>query len=105
MERTRRFLRKLPVHLLLVLPSLLYITIAVYWHARDIYSLTGDEPHYLMISDSIVRDGDLRVENNYQIDTPVQRAIKLKLYVPEWMPIHVHNQFSLHNIGLPVLLA
>jgi len=25
----------------------------------------GDEPHYLVITDSVVRDGDVRVENNY----------------------------------------
>src|ERR1043165_5363122 len=100
-----RLLRKLPIQLLLVIPVILYLTVAIYWHARDIYSLTGDEPHYLLIADSIVRDRDLRVENNYQIDTPVQRSIKLKLYEPELMPVHVRNQFSMHNIGLPLLIA
>src|SRR4051812_23511237 len=105
MERRRRFLRKLPVQLLLVLPSLIYVAIAVDWHARNIYTITGDEPHYLLIADSLVRDHDLRVENNYQADTPVQGAINLKLYVPEQMPWHVKNQYSRHNAGLPFLLA
>lgn len=99
------FLRKLPVQLLLLIPVLLYLTVALYWHARGIYLPAGDEPHYLLVADSIVRDRDLRVENNYQLDTPVQRAMKLKLYVPELMYLHVRNQFSMHNIGLPLLLA
>lgn len=100
-----RLLQKLPVQLLLIIPVIFYLTVALYWHARDLYSLTGDEPHYLLIADSIVRDHDLRVENNYEIDTPVQRSMKLKLNEPELMPVHVRNQFSLHNIGLPLLLA
>jgi hypothetical protein len=105
MKGVTRFLRKLPVQTFLLIPALLYLTVAVYWHARGIYLITGDEPHYLLIADSIVRDQDLRVENNYQIDTPVQREVKLlKLYVPERMFVHVYNQFSLHNVGLPLLL-
>jgi hypothetical protein len=32
------------------------------------YSVTGDEPHYLMIAQSVWSDGDLDVGNNYQRD-------------------------------------
>ena len=26
----------------------------------------GDEPHYLIITQSLLRDGDIRIENNHQ---------------------------------------
>ena len=94
-----------PIKLLLAVPVVLYLTIAVYWQSEGMYTITGDEPHYLLVADSIVRDHDLRVLNNYMIDTPVERAVKMKLYVPEQMPWHVQNQFSRHNLGLPFLLA
>jgi len=29
------------------------------------YSASGDEPHYLMITQSLAADGDLDVANNY----------------------------------------
>lgn len=105
MKRTVAFLQKLPIELLLAVPVILYLTIAVYWQSKEMYTITGDEPHYLLVADSIVRDHDLRVLNNYMIDTPVQRAIKMKLYVPEQMAWHVQNEFSRHNPGLPFLLA
>ena len=105
MKRIALFLQKLPIQLLLAVPVILYLTIAVYWQSEEMYTITGDEPHYLLVADSIVRDHDLRVENNYMIDTPVQRVVKMKLYVPEQMPWHVQNQFSRHNPGLPFLLA
>ncbi|HKC64498.1 MAG TPA: hypothetical protein VKB86_12725 [Pyrinomonadaceae bacterium] len=105
MKRATLFLRKLPIELLLAVPVIFYLTLAVYWQSKEMYTITGDEPHYLLVADSIVRDHDLRVLNNYMIDTPVQRAIKMKLYVPEQMPWHVQNQFSRHNPGLPFLLA
>ncbi|HEX8888272.1 MAG TPA: hypothetical protein VF779_03805 [Pyrinomonadaceae bacterium] len=100
-----RFLQKLPIQLLLIVPTLFYLTVAVYWHTHFIYALAGDEPHYLLITDSIVRDHDLRVENNYQLDTPVRHDMKIEIYNPELMPMHVSNQFSKHNIGLPLLLV
>src|SRR5438128_911837 len=100
-----RFLRKLSVQLLLIIPVLFYLTVAVYWHARFIYPLAGDEPHYLIIADSLVRDHDLLVENNYQIETPVRQATRVEIYVPNLMPVHVRNHFSKHNLGLPLLLV
>ncbi|HEV2124517.1 MAG TPA: hypothetical protein VGW38_17320, partial [Chloroflexota bacterium] len=32
---------------------------------RPIYHITGDEPHYLTIATSLLRDGDLDIYNNY----------------------------------------
>lgn len=97
---TRRVLPYLP----LLLPVFFYLGIVLFWQSRDIYGLTGDEPHYLLIADSLYRDHDLYVDNNYLIETPIHKACKAKLSDPLDISRHVRNRFSMHNIGLPSLL-
>lgn len=97
---TRRVLPFLP----LLLPVLFYLAVTLFWQSQDMYGLSGDEPHYLLITESLYRDRDLRVENNYLTETPVQRACKADLSDPVDVRRHVFNGYSMHNIGLPVLL-
>ncbi|HEU5315771.1 MAG TPA: hypothetical protein VFX49_06640, partial [Chloroflexota bacterium] len=77
---------------------------------RPIYSITGDEPHYLTIAMSLVTDGDLDVLDEYRD----------KEYFP-YYPFHLGDPrdpedmhaiygrsgalFSKHSIGLPLLLT
>ncbi|EMO30401.1 hypothetical protein LEP1GSC170_2804 [Leptospira interrogans serovar Bataviae str. HAI135] len=35
--------------------------------------ITGDEPHYLMISESILKDWDFDLKNNYEEDKVVKK--------------------------------
>ena len=60
--------------------------------------LSGDEPHYLLITESLVRDGDLRVANNYfQEDY-------LRFYRGKIGPhLAAGTPYSIHGIGLPLL--
>ena len=41
---------------------------------RDTYAGSGDEPHYLVIAESIAFDGDLNLANNYARGGVVHRA-------------------------------
>ena len=50
-------------------------------------SITGDEPHYLVIATSLRRDGDLDVLNNY----------REKHYLP-FYPHHLGDPRDLHNM-------
>lgn len=100
-QLTRRVLPLLP----LLLPVFFYLAVFLFWHSHEWYGLTGDEPHYLLIADSLYRDHDLRVENNYLIETPVQRACKANLSDPVDMQRHLRNGYSMHNPGLPLLLV
>jgi len=93
------------VGVVLALPLLVYVSVTVFWHSRGLYRITGDEPHYLLIAESLIRDHDLRVENNYLTDNPVQEAARLDFSRPEHLIPHTQNQFSRHNIGLPIVLA
>ena len=40
--------------------------LAAWWGASGRLRITGDEPHYLIIAASAVRDRDFDVRNNYE---------------------------------------
>ena len=75
------------------------------WHNPQPYS--GDEPHYLLVSESLVRDGDVDLRNDYlerryhefyaghlgrHVNTSIFTAAS-----PHW--------YSMHGVGLPVVLV
>src|SRR5688572_20447052 len=65
---------------------------------------SGDEPHYLVISQSLWRDGDLKIENNHQ------RGDYLEYYDSELAPHYLtrgsdQEIYSIHPIGISVLMA
>jgi hypothetical protein len=68
------------------------------------FSVSGDEPHYLMVAESLVADHDLDVENNYANHDG-------RWFGPEGLEpgLHVKRNrtgalWSVHDIGLPVAL-
>jgi DIE2/ALG10 family len=68
------------------------------------YAGSGDEPHYLMVAQSIAFDGDFDVENNYAQRDNLIGAGELQ---PE---LHVRRgrggvMRPIHDIGLPLLSA
>ncbi len=48
--------------------TLLAALLALWWSTSDRIGLTGDEPHYLILTASLLRDGDLDMVNNYAED-------------------------------------
>ena len=65
---------------------------------------SGDEPHYLVIAQSLWRDGDLKIENQHQRED-------YREYFPQPLDPHYLTRgsdgeiYSVHPIGLPVLIA
>ncbi len=65
---------------------------------------SGDEPHYLVIAQSLWRDGDLKIENNHQRGD-------YREYYPDDLEPHYLTRgsdgeiYSIHPIGISVLLA
>ena len=65
---------------------------------------SGDEPHYLVIAQSLWRDGDLEIENNHQRGD-------YREYYPDDLEPHYLTRgkngaiYSIHPIGVSVLLA
>lgn len=66
-------------------------------------SPSGDEPHYLVITQSLLRDRDLRIENNHQRgDYREYFAAPLR---PDYLTRGLDGQiYSVHPVGLPVLV-
>ncbi len=64
----------------------------------------GDEPHYLIIAQSLWRDGDLRIENNHE------RGDYREYFGQDLDPHYLTRGkdgeiYSIHPVGLPVILA
>src|SRR5262245_56220167 len=78
------------------------LALAIYFGRTRILPLSGDEPHYLIMADSIASDFDLDLHNNYLSDFDSRRIYGL--VIP-----HVYNAprgwMPYHYAGLPVLIA
>ncbi len=65
---------------------------------------SGDEPHYLVIAQSLWRDGDLRIENNHARGD--YREYFARDLAPHYVTRGTDQQiYSIHPIGLGVVLA
>jgi hypothetical protein len=65
---------------------------------------SGDEPHYLVIAQSLWRDGDFKIENNHK------RFDYLEYFNNDLEPHYLTRGtdgeiYSIHPVGLPVLMA
>lgn len=85
--------------------SLLVYTILDLGIVCPMQPLTGDEPHYLLISSSILADGDVDLANNY-------RNRDYSFYYPGQLDLHAYpgrkrpgELHSKHSAGLPFLLT
>lgn len=76
--------------------------LAAWWQATGRIRTTGDEPHYLIIAASALRDGDLDLRNNYEHDAETGEIYGV-------MRPHVWRTDagwrSFHTPGLGLLLA
>jgi hypothetical protein len=64
----------------------------------------GDEPHYLVIAQSLWRDSDLKIENNHQRGD--YREYFPQPLEPHYLTRGVDGEiYSIHPVGLPVLMA
>ncbi|MBI4475782.1 MAG: hypothetical protein HY654_01335 [Acidobacteria bacterium] len=81
----------------------LAIFVACGTYAHRAAGLQGDEPHYLVIAQSLLKDGDLRIENQHS-------RREYRSFVDRDLPPHFLRRgangeiYSVHAPGLPVLL-
>ncbi|MDR1989589.1 MAG: hypothetical protein LBQ09_05090, partial [Acidobacteriaceae bacterium] len=67
------------------------------------HGIGGDEPHYLVITESLLRDGDLKIENNHQQHD--YRAFFAGDLRPDYMQRGQNGEiYSIHAPGLSVLV-
>jgi hypothetical protein len=64
----------------------------------------GDEPHYLVITQSILEDHDLKIENNHRQGD--YRAFVSRTLKPDYLKRGTDGQiYSIHAPGLPLIVA
>ncbi|WP_061249944.1 hypothetical protein [Leptospira alstonii] len=91
-------MRKILLVFILCLPVLYYVGTVLSWEKKKKIPITGDEPHYLMIAESIRKDGDFDLKNNYEEDRFTKKIIG---------PVDVENHtivkngkyYSIHSVG------
>lgn len=102
-----------PLWLLWLAYLFLTIMLLSHWTIKNDYSVTGDEPHYLVMADGIIRDG------TFEQTAPYSREFQSRaIYVHGLAPIDAvpspqnthavngpHGFYNVHNIGLPLLLS
>ena len=65
---------------------------------------SGDEPHYLVMAQSLWRDGDLRIENNHERGD--YREYFTSDLEPHYLTRGANGEiYSIHPVGLAVILA
>lgn len=83
------------------------------WHKKEINTVTGDEPHYLVIASGIAKYGSLEQTRPYQEEIEKRQIYKHGLApageIPSPANTHTvagpNGLFNIHNIGLPLLLV
>ena len=66
---------------------------------------SGDEPHYLVIAQSLWRDGDLRIENNHANGDYREYFAQGDLK-PDYLTRGADGEiYSIHPVGMPLLMA
>jgi hypothetical protein len=90
-------------HRLLFLPLVFAVLVVAAGRKHSQVGPQGDEPHYLMVADSILRDGDLSLEQDYAQGR--YRAFHDAPLAPHY---RVRGRggaiYSLHAVGLSVLI-
>ncbi len=86
------------------------VTLAV-WETRGTYRVNGDEPWYLLIASNLTRHGTLEQSRAHDAE-PHERRIGAA--IPAFDPANPgathmvagpHGRYSVHNLGLPVLIS
>ena len=96
-------IRRVPLRkkslLLFALAAFLYCAGGTSLVLQDVY-FSGDEPHYLIISHSLLKDGDFEINNNY-------RNRDYLLYMPRETKLTAHkrsgSKYSFHQPGLSIV--
>jgi hypothetical protein len=106
-------MKKYSLSIILVIYCFFSLSTLVLWNAKKINTVTGDEPHYLVIASGIVKHGTLEQTAPYKDEFETRKIHKYELAPKRAQPspenTHAvagpHGLFNVHNIGLPLLLA
>lgn len=86
--------------LIWIIPLIIFSLLSI-WLDHKGLELSGDEPHYLMVTQSLVEDLDLSLKNNVEVRSYLDF---IPVEIPAHMIIHKGKHLSFHMPGLSILL-
>lgn len=86
------------------LPVALSVLITVLFTATGSVRVTGDEPHYLVMADGLLRDRTFDLRNAYTREGETHRIYGSPLPAPHVVIVN-HRWGPYHEPGLPIALA
>jgi len=105
--------RKNPLFIALLIYGIFSLATLFSWHLKGVNTVTGDEPHYLVMSSGIVKHGSLEQTAPYREEFKTREIYTHGLAPVDAQPspenthavLGPNGLFNVHNIGLPLLLA
>ena len=106
-------MKKYSLLIIILIYGLLSLVTIFSWQEKGIYTVTGDEPHYLVMASGLVRHGTLEQTVPYKEEFETREIYKPGLAPKDAQPsdanshavLGPHGLFNVHNVGLPLLLA
>jgi hypothetical protein len=85
-------MKKNPIYIALLIYGFLSLATLYFWQSKEINTITGDEPHYLVISSGIVKQGSLEQTAPYQEEFKTREIYKNGL-APKDHCLKIHMLF------------
>lgn len=106
-------MRKSTLFVALLIYGIFSLATLFFWQSKEVNTVTGDEPHYLVMSSGIVKQGSLEQTTPYREEFKARKIFKNGLAPKDAQPspenthavLGPNGLFNVHNIGLPLLLA
>ncbi len=106
-------MKKNALYIALLIYGISSIATLFFWQSKGINIVTGDEPHYLVMSSGIVKQGSLEQTEPYREEFKTREIYKHGLAPEDAQPspenthavLGPNGLFNVHNIGLPILLT
>lgn len=106
----KEFIKSSNLSKILIITAVIFAVLVFFFTHKEYnkaYSyLGGDEPHYIMMTDSLVKDGEFNLKNDYEEKRSYQ-YYPVPLY-PHVSPVFNKDSpewYSIHTFGLPIILA
>ncbi len=91
-----------PQEIIFVAFLFIYLIIGYFPKISGFSYITGDEPHYLIMTQSVANDGDFNLDNNYELES--HKEFYNAPIGKHYINIHGKN-YSWHQFGLPIIMA
>ncbi len=102
-----------PLTVLLIIYLIFSVSLFIVWKNKKVYSITGDEPHYLVMASGIANEGVFEQTLPYKVEFQTKKIFSPGMASENENPSpensHTvrgpHGLFNVHGLGLPLLLA